>query len=275
MFMKKYLRLLFTGILLISVSGLLQAQGHEVTSKTGKSHVFLGAGLVSRYVWRGMQLGGNAPNIQPFFTFKTGGFEAGVWGAFSLSGNNTSQEVDLHVSQSFAKDMFTVTLTDYFFPEEFGDYNYFEYGKDATGHIFEGTLAYNGTKKFPLTVLVATNFYGADAIRTDDDPNSPDFNKKTGIQYSTYFEIGYPFQLKTVDINTFVGFDATTPKKANTDTGYKGEIGFYGNGFGVVNLGFTATKAVQITKQYALPIMVSLVTNPQSGKIYFVFGISF
>lgn len=275
MCMRKNLFLLFTGVLLFLAPGMMQAQGHEVTSKAGKSHVFIGADLVSRYIWRGLQLGGTAPNIQPFFTYKTGGFEAGVWGSYSLSGNNHSQEVDLHVSQSFAKDLFTVTVTDYFFPEEFGDYNYFKYGKDVTGHVFEGTFAYNGTDKFPLTVLIATNFYGADAARVDDNPNSPDFNRKTGIQYSTYFEFGYPFQIKAVDISTFIGFNATTPKKANADTGYVGETGLYGTGFGVVNLGFTATKAVQISKNYALPLMVSLITNPQSGKIYFVFGISF
>ncbi len=273
--MKKIYFLLSMSMLLLFPSYSLLAQGNEVTSKTVKSHIQLGADLVSRYIWRGMQLEGNAPNIQPFFTYQVGNFEAGVWGAFSLSGNNHSQEVDLHVSQSFAKNMFTVTVTDYFFPEEFGDYNYFKYGKNVTGHVFEGALTFNGTKKFPLTVLVATNFFGADATRIGDDPKSPDFNKKTGIQYSTYIELDYPFQVKAVDINTFIGFNATTPRKANYYTGYKGESGFYGTGFGVVNLGFTASKAIQITEKYALPLMVSLVTNPQSGKIYFVFGISF
>ena len=235
----------------------------------------MGADLMSRYIWRGMQFGGNSPSIQPYFTYQTGGFEAGVWGAFSVSGNNTSEEVDLHISQSFAKDLFTVTLTDYYFPEDFGNYNYFNYRKNSTGHILEGSFAYNGTRKFPLTVLVATNFYGADAARIGNNHNSPDFNRKTGIQYSTYFELGYPFQIKTVAISTFIGFNASTPRKANVDTGYKGETGFYGNGFGVVNLGFTASKVLRITKNYALPLMVSLITNPQSGKIYFVFGISF
>ncbi len=273
--MNKNLSLILLGGWLFLIPCFLHAQGHEVTSKTAKSHLFLGADLVSRYIWRGMQFGGNSPSIQPFFNYKTGGFEAGVWGAFSISGNNTSEEVDLHVSQTFAKGMFTVTLTDYFFPEDFGSYNYFDYRNQSTGHILEGSASYNGTKKFPLTALVAVNFYGADAARVESDPASPDFNKKTGIQYSTYFELGYPFEVKTVDITPFVGFNATTPKKANTDTGYKGETGFYGTGFGVVNLGFTASKAVQITKKYALPLMASLVTNPQAGNIYFVFGISF
>jgi len=273
--MRKISFLLIMSVLFLIPSYSLLAEGHEVISKTSKSHIHLGADLVSRYIWRGLQLGGNAPNIQPFFTYQTGGFEAGVWGSFSLSGFNLSQEVDLHVSRSFAKNMFTVTLTDYFFPEEFGSYNYFKYGKNVTGHVFEGSLAFNGAKKFPLTVLVATNFFGADAARIENDPKSSDFNKKTGIQYSTYVELGYPFQVKNVEINTFIGFNATTPRKANIYTGYKGEPGYYGNSFGVINVGFTASKDIQVTNKYALPLMVSLVTNPQSGKIYFVLGISF
>ena len=274
--MRKITLILAVMLMIVLPGSALQAQqGHEVTGKKSKSEVWLGADLVSRYVWRGMLFGGNSPSLQPYFTYKIKGFEAGAWGAFSLSGSNYSEEVDLHVSQSFAHKMFTVTLTDYFFPTDTGCYNYFQYGKNTTGHILEGTFAYNGTEKFPLTVLVATNFYGADAVRTGDDPASPDFNKKTGIQYSTYFELGYPFSWKGIDFNTFIGFNATTPKKANPATGYLGETGFYGNGFGVVNLGFKATKAIPITKKYALPVMVSLMTNPQAGKIYFVFGISF
>ncbi len=273
--MKRIAFLLFAGVLSLIPSYSLVAQGHENISKKGKSHISLGADLVSRYIWRGLQLGGNSPNIQPFFTFKRGGFEAGVWGAFSLSGNNRSQEVDLHVSQSFAKDLFTVTVTDYFFPNEFGVYKYFKYGKNVTGHVFEGALTFNGTKKFPLTILVATNFFGADAAHIENDPGSHDFNKKTGIQYSTYVELGYPFQVKNVSISTFIGFDATKLRKANINTGYKGESGYYGTGFGVINVGFSASKDIQITKKYALPLMVSLVTNPQTEKIYFVLGLSF
>lgn len=274
--MKKFFALLFLiSFLFIPFQKLAAQEGHDISSSKSRSKVLLGADLVSRYIWRGMQFGGNSPSIQPYFTYQIGGFEAGVWGAFSISGSNHSEEVDLHVSQSFAKKMFTVTLTDYFFPDDFADYDYFDYCNHTTGHILEGTLAYNGTKKFPLTVLVATNFFGADAARIEDDPSSPEFNQKTGIQYSTYFEFGYPFQFKNVDINTFIGFNATTPRKANESTGYIGETGFYGTGFGVVNLGFTASKSVQITTKYAMPLTVSLITNPQAGKIFFVFGISF
>ncbi len=274
--MRKFLSLTLMMLLFFRPGYELKAQeGHPVLAGQSKSHLALGADVVSRYVWRGAMLGGNSPAVQPFLTYNYGGFEAGVWGSFSLSGSNFSQEVDLHISQTFAKGLFTVTLTDYFFPSDTGNYQYFDYRNQTTGHILEGTFAYNGTDKFPMTFFVATNFFGADAVRIGNDPAGPQFNRKTGIQYSTYFELGYPFTVKGADINAFIGFNATTPRKADEATGYIGESGFYGTGFGVVNLGFTASKAVSLTKKYALPLSVSLMTNPQSGKIFFVFGISF
>lgn len=243
-------------------------------TKKGKTFINLGADIMSRYVWRGLEYGGNTPSIQPSLTLSNGGFEVGAWGAFSTGGQNLSQEVDLYVSQSFLNEMFTVTVTDYYFPTEWGNYNYFQYRKNETGHVFEGNLTYNGTKKFPITIMVATNFYGADAARIDNNPQSPDFNKKTGIQHSTYVEFGYSFKVKEISLNSFMGFNCTTPGKANPSTGFVGEQGYYGNSFGVVNLGITAHKNIPITQKYSLPLSTSLITNPQAGKIYFVFGIS-
>ncbi len=270
--MKKHYFLIVFGILFSLLFNPMQAQNNNSTSKSDLS---FGADLVSRYIWRGQQLGSNVPAIQPNISFTYGGFEAGVWGSFTVAGGNLSQEVDLYLSQSVLQNMITLTVTDYFFPEEFGDYSYFKYGKDVTGHVFEGMLSYNGIEKFPLTAMVAVNFYGADAARIENDAASPDFNEKTGIQYSTYVELGYPFKIKDIDISTFIGFNATKPRKADTNTGYIGETGFYGDKIGVVNVGFTASKSIGITKKYALPVNISLVTNPQSQKIYFVFGISF
>jgi hypothetical protein len=72
-----------------------------------------------------------------------------------------------------------------------------------------------------------------------------------------------------------MGFNCTSPRKADSSTGYAGEQGFYGNSFGVVNLGITVKKSIPITNRYSLPISTSLITNPQSGKVYFVVGVSF
>lgn len=245
------------------------------SSTKNKISIDFGVDLMSRYVWRGNEYGGNTPSIQPSLTLNSSGFKIGAWGAFSTGGSNYSQEIDLFVSQDFLKNIFTVTVTDYFFPVEWGNYNYFQYGKNVTGHIFEGNLTFNGVKQFPISIIIATNFYGADAARIDDNPSSINFNKKVGIQHSTYVEFAYAFHVNDVSLNSFMGFNCTTPRKADPATGYVGEQGYYGNGFGVINLGITAQKSVPITSKYSLPLSASLIANPQAEKVYFVFGVSF
>lgn len=270
---KIYLVVLLTFI--VAFGNNVFAQNPSGSNKTGKTSIDFGVDLMSRYIWRGTQFGGDTPSIQSTLTLNNGGFTFGAWGAFSAGGQNISQELDLYMSETFWKKVFTVTLTDYFFPVEGINYNYFKYGKNVTGHIFEGTLTFNGVKEFPFTIMVATNFYGADAARIENNPQNPYFNQKTGIQYSTYVELGYAFLVKDVSLNSFMGFNCTSPRKADLATGFAGEQGFYGNSFGVVNLGITAKKSIPITNKYSLPISTSLITNPQAGKVYFVVGVSF
>lgn len=214
--------------------------------------------LMSRYIWRGQDFGA-APSIQPGISYSKWGFTLGTWGAYTFNNVNTGvQEVDLFLSYTFL-DMFSVTVTDYFFPDEAGEYNYFNYKDLTTGHVFEGTLAFEGTEKLPLSVLLATNFYGADARRINDD------GSVGNIQFSTYAELAYAFK----HFDLFMGFNLTTP---DTD---KGESGYYGDSFGVVNLGISASKEIKITEKFSLPLYAALITNPQKEKIYLVAGFTF
>jgi len=214
--------------------------------------------LMSRYVWRGQDFGA-APSIQPGISYSKWGLTIGSWGAYTFNNVNSNvQEADLYLSYSFL-DMFSVTLTDYFFPAEGADYKYFNYKNETTGHVFEGTVAFNGTEKLPLSVFVATNFYGGDARRINSDGSTG------SIQYSTYAELSYAFKY----LNVFMGFNLTT---ADTDIG---ESGYYGDSFGVVNLGLSATKNIKITENFSLPLYAALITNPQQEKIFFVAGFNF
>jgi len=43
---------------------------------------------------------------------------------------------------------------------------------------------------------------------------------------------------------------------------------------GIINIGVTAEKEIQITDKFALPVNVSVITNPQQQNIFFVLGIS-
>ncbi len=42
----------------------------------------VGTDVVSRYIWRGTDLGENTPSIQPTISFSAGGFTTGFWGAW-------------------------------------------------------------------------------------------------------------------------------------------------------------------------------------------------
>lgn len=233
------------------------------------------ADLVSRYVWRGLQFGGKSPAIQPSVNFSYKNLNLGFWGSYSLGGVNASQEFDISLSYALLKNMFTATLTDYYFPDSQMNYNYFDYADKTTGHVFEAMLSFNGTKQIPFTFLMAMNFYGADARKVNDDVNSPDFNKTGGIQYSNYFELGYSTRISGKDLQFFGGFTLTNPRKANQQTGYIGEGAFYGGGSGVINLGCKLSDNIKVSNTFSVPVSASIITNPRDKKVYLVFGMTF
>ena len=267
-----YLSLILT--LVVSMVGSVALIAQDSTA-TPKVSLDVSCDLMSRYVWRGSQFGGNSPSIQPgveanykFLTF-------GVWGAYSTGGINASQEVDLYLSANFFNDKFTAVVTDYYFPSNTINYDYFAYG-DKTGHVLEAGLLFNGTDKIPFSFSAYLNFYGNDAHKTGDNPSdTTTFNKNIGNQYSNYFELAYNKSFTNMDLSAFVGFTLTNQKSADSKIGYNGETGFYGKGAGVVNLGLTLSKGIKITKNYSLPITASFIVNPNSEHIYLVFGFSF
>jgi len=251
----KYLFLL---LFIFSMSHTIFGQDleKEVLNETKKDTLTIGVDLMSRYIFRGTNLGGSSPSIQPSLEYSRGKFSIGVWGAYSFN-QNANQEVDLYISYAF-NEHFSITVTDYFFPTDEGNYKYFDYDELTTGHLLEASISYKGTEKLPITVLVATNFFGADPVRLNAD------GTRKNIQYSTYAEVGYSFN----KLDAFIGFNLTNPDES------LGESGFYGDNFGVVNLGISTEKAIKITKTFELPLSFSLITNPQAQKIFLVFGIS-
>lgn len=214
--------------------------------------------IASRYVWRGTDFGGS-PSLQPGLEYSFKGLSVGTWGAFTTNLPG-AQELDLYIGYTFLNDMFSVTFTDYFFPNELvGSDQYFEYGEDKTGHIFEASLSFNGTEDLPLGILIASNVYGADAKRLNDDGSI------AGNQFSTYAELSYSFKY----IDLFAGANLTP---ADLD---KGESGFYGDYLGFVNIGCTVSKELKITDSFNIPLSVSLISNPQSEKFFLVAMMSF
>ncbi len=269
--MKQFFLFIAAFVMFASQVEIANAQG----SSGGNTDLSFGADMVSRYVWRGTQFS-TAPSIQPGVELGIGNLAIGAWGSYSYLGINDGAEADIYLSYTALNDMLTVTFTDYFFPDDqiASENNYFEYDEEKTGHIFEGSLSFNGTDNLPLSLLVGVNFWGSDAKKINDDENSQDFNQKEGNQMSTYIELGYSTKINETSLDLFSGFTPNKPKEADPGTGYIGESGFYGNTMGFVNIGCTASKEVAITEKFALPVSASLITNPMSENIFIVFSFS-
>jgi hypothetical protein len=247
--------LLFAICLLFSFSTLAQSQeedteGREEEAKSSSFVSFdFGLDLQTRYIWRGLELGGASGSAQPYVELAVGQFCFGAWGAYSLGGINAVQEADLYVAWA-PLDFLSFTYTNYFFPIDFDDQDYFEYGR-GTGHVNELMVSFAGVKNFPIGIAVATNFAGAD--KTEDGEQS----------YSTYVELSYGHTIAGVDFNAFVG-------GVFADKG-----GYYlTDGAGIINVGVGGSKEIKITDSYSLPVNAALIFNPDAGDMYITFGIS-
>jgi len=274
--MKKTCLTLICSLVIGFVSPLL-AQDEKVLSEiedekgTEGPSLVLGADIFSRYIWRGYDYG-NSPSIQPNICFSWKGLNIGSWGSYafakrSIEINDSTivdagnySEVDLYISYTYK--WFTLMFFDYFIvnglnPNE-GN-NYFDYKNATTGHTFEGCLTFDGPEKFPMQVMVGTLLYGADK----DKDSSGVYGAGTKNNFSTYIELAYKIHLKRLDMDLrpFIG---GTPFGS----------AWYGPYAGVTNLGLTAKKSIGITPKYALPVQVSLITNPQAQNVFLVFGIS-
>jgi len=216
----------------------------KVSAQSGTT-VKVTADLVSSYVWRGVT-STNTPNFQPTFALVNGGFELGVWGSSDFSG--VYKEADIYATYTVGSLKLGVTDYNWNFKTR-----YFDFKKETTDHVFEGSISWLGTESLPLSVSLNTMLYGADKKATDVTKNA----------YSTYIEFGYAF-------SQFSVFAGVTPAD-----------GYYGDGYGgveglsVCNLGLTASKNLKITDSYSLPIKATFGVNPQKEDAYLVFGITF
>jgi len=214
--------------------------------------------VVSRFIWRGQNVGGSSPHIQPTLSYSKSGFEIGSWGTFGTS--NDYAEVDLY--GKYTSHGFTIQLTDYYNPiTPTGDATsanpkFYNFKAKTTASVFELSLSYKGSENFPISLSAATFLYGNDHNYGYD----PALNIDSKNYYSTYIELGYSVKVSGQNLDIFGGL---TPSS-----------GYYGNGFGFINLGIKGYRSIKITDNFSLPIYTSLITNPQAEKIYLVLGIT-
>ena len=209
----------------------------------------IGADIVSRYVWRGLDFG-ESMSVQPGLTIGLGGLEFGAWGSYSISADGAgSNENDLwatYTHETASGASFAVGFTDYYFPgPRAAKY------RDADAHTQEVSVAVSGSEAFPVTL------YAGMVLDENDDGEA---------ERPIYFEASVPFTAGDVEIGLHAG--AVSSKS-----------GFYATeGFAFVNLGITASKELVISDSFAPPVSVSYIVNPsdsESGnRAFLVFALS-
>lgn len=222
----------------------VEAQETEAVEKS-KVDISIGTDVVSRYIWRGQDLG--QVSLQPTLGIEYKGLSLSAWGSVGLSDPSDTKEFDLTLAYSIAG--FNIGVTDYWFNAGLDPENrYFMYEAHRTNHVFEANIGYDFG---PLALQWYTNFAGNDGV-----------NKDGKRAYSSYFEISAPFKLATCDWTATAG---AVPYATD----------FYGtNGFAVTNLALRATKDIKVTDTFSIPIFGEVSANPCSQKAYLVFGLT-
>ncbi len=207
--------------------------------KESKFSVDAGADLVSSYVWRGMYQTG--VSVQPSLNLSVYGITLGAWGSNDFS--TLAKEVDFYVSYEIGG--FSATITDYWWMGE-GE----SFFKKREGHLFEVGLSYTFSEKFPLSLGVNKMFAGE--IDKDEDGKQ---------MYSTYISASYPFRVKEVECEVGIGI---SPAK-----------GLYSDKFDLATISAKASKKIEVTDKFALPVFVELLLAPAQDNAYLVFGLTF
>lgn len=222
-----------------------------VSAPAAAQSVSLGADVVSRYVWRGLDFGESA-SVQPGLTVSLGKLELGAWGSYSISKSGaTANENDLWASFSHefkSGASLSLGVTDYYFPnaatDSGGVKKYIPDFRDGDAHTQEIWLSLAGPESVPLSIY---------AGRVLDDDGS------------LYAEVGAPLmEADGVELAAHLGVVGN-------------KSAFYGtDGAAVVNVGVTASSELGITESFAPPVSVSYVVNPskEGSRAYLFFGLS-
>lgn len=225
--------LLMVAMLSMGSMGCVQAQSDVEAHLTGD--------VVSSYIWRGLDLG--HVSLQPEMSVGWKGLSLSAWGSVGLT-NHEDDFRELDLTLSYETGGLSLGVIDYWTDEN--DERYFYYKKEGTGHSFEGFIGYDFG---PVSASWQTLFAGTD-YQEEDGKRS----------YSSYLEVAAPFRLATCDWDAAVGL---VPWKSDY---------YEVSRFSVTNLSLRATKSIQISKSFELPLFGQLIANPASQNFYFVFG---
>ena len=139
----------------IFIAGLLLLVNSKLIAQETKAFN-VGADLVNRYIWRGLDLDGGdkSIHIQPMVSYTIKNFEIGAWGTYGLS--NDVKEYDFFATYTF-KD-FGISFCNYNIPSD---------DPEASTSTGEFTLSYNGSEKIPFYASINQYVWNDDAMYID------------------------------------------------------------------------------------------------------------
>lgn len=188
--------------------------------------------LFSRYVWRGVNFGAS-PSIQGQLTYTVSGFTAGCFIAKSLNGNAVGFSNTSNIFLSYKYKSVSITVDDYFFYDEDNLDRYLDWS-DTTLHFIETRLRYDNERYYGF---IGYNVYGAEGINKD----------------AAYIEAGYKFPKHGLSL--FAGY-----LTGKSDLNFSTKAG-------LTNIGVTKEKRIHISGKYSLPLIGSLIINPNYKHI--------
>ncbi len=156
-------------------------------------------------------------------------------GAWGSQGFDGFQEMDLYASYSFDFGL-SLGITDYYYPGT----EYFEYSDTAGAHAFEINGGFEAGNFSIAANFILNEAGGAGSAGSD-----------------MYFELGYSFGVADVFVGAGDGWHTSD------------------NDFALCNVGVSASKEIQISDKFALPLFGSAILNPETEQFYIVAGISF
>lgn len=224
--------------LLLSLVGTIGVQAQD------SLQVSLGADLVSKYVWRGMDMG-TGVSLQPYIEFSYKGLTLEANANASIAQTSVNE---INIGLSYEIGNFTIGITDYYST----DSDSAAYGHYTTDHTFEANLSAYISDDVPLTFSWNTIFTAGKNDEYNDDGKR---------MYSSYFNIAYDFDVHGISLAPAIGFNMW-------------ESQYYDN-FGVLDVTLTATKEIKLFNNYTLPIYLQAIASPTLDKAYLVFGITF
>ncbi len=220
--------------------------------------------LVSRYMWRGIDMAG--PSIQPSLTLGWKGLSLDVSGNIPFDKEDVR---DIDVTLGYSLYGFNIGVIDYWTADVDPKNRYFYYGGEAEcPHQLEANLGY--TCKYG-SLQAYTMVYGND-YKIDGDR-----------AYSTYIELSVPFRLGGLDWDVRAGvtpfesagstYDETViTESGKTKTVTRGDW-MYGESFTCNMASIRATKNLEF-KHFNVPVFVELHTNPYLQRANLVFGVT-